>query len=186
MISFIILSLCLNAILADKGLECPKGHICWPKCCPEGFSFDVEEFKCANLSLPTQVPKLFELKRNEANFSTLVPVMNSDPLTPIYEYVDQLEVICNGETKLISPSGSVNFLSNGQLYVDDEESAEIYDKGFCFENFVFTSLGHIDLGVFLCAEFAPIASFSSSLTQEELNNHTSFNQKVSPRNFNLK
>jgi hypothetical protein len=186
MISLIIFMLCLNTILADKVIECPKGHICWPKCCPEGSAVDMNTMECTAFDLPLKQPTVYELRKNEAENASSLFAVSTDNLTPIFGFANQLEVFCGGEYELTMPNGSVNFLSNGQLYMDNEGLAGIYDEGFCLENIVITSEGHSELGVYLCTQFAPIASFSSSITQEELDDNTSFNQKVSPRNYNLR
>jgi hypothetical protein len=97
MIFFIFFSFCLNVIL---GLECPRGHICWPKCCSENFSYNLETEKCENLSWTTAkvVPDLFEL-RTTNNFSTLLHLTTNHQtfLTPIYGYGKQLGKECREE-----------------------------------------------------------------------------------------
>jgi hypothetical protein len=182
MISFIFFLLFLNTILADKGIECPEGHICWPKCCAEGSDIDMDTMECTAFNLPFKQPTVYELRKNKAENASSLVAVSTNNLTPIYEYINRLEVVCDGEYELTMPNGSVNLLSNGQLYMDNGDSAEIYEEGFCLENFVITAEGHSVLAVYLCTQFAPIASFSSSLTQEELNDNTLFNQKVSTRN----
>jgi hypothetical protein len=168
MISLFLLSLCFNIILAEKGRECYEGKICWPKCCPKGLSYDVATMQCSDLRLPLEHPSVYELKINEAeNLTTLLPLPN-DTLTPIYDFKTQLEVACQGKVNLkFVSNGSVNLLSNGQLYLEDNDSAEFFEGGFCIENFVDLSEDYSEMAVFLCFPSRPIASFSSPLLQEE-------------------
>jgi hypothetical protein len=73
------------------------------------------------------------------------------------------KVECNRSVDFINPGkGKVKVLIDGKLYVDDQEMVNIYDNGFCVENFVDQLENFSAISAFLCFPFVPALNLTSN------------------------
>ena len=56
---------------------------------------------------------------------------------------------------------ALRFLSDGSLYFDNQQTVEVFDKGFCIENFVDNIKRVSAISIFYCTPFVPILNMSS-------------------------
>jgi hypothetical protein len=61
----------------------------------------------------------------------------------------------------------VKYLSDGHLYIDYITHAEIYEKGFCLENFYQSESGEFHLSAFVCTTEIPLLYLSPPKTSRQ-------------------
>jgi hypothetical protein len=91
-------------------------------------------------------------------------------LTAINNYGRQLNKIeCNSSVKFINPGKEkVKILIDGKLYVDTREMVNIYDGGFCVDNFVDQLENFSAISAFVCFPFVPSTNLTSNYRQVKL------------------
>jgi hypothetical protein len=88
-------------------------------------------------------------------------------LTMISHYGPQLNRIeCNGSIHFINPGKEkVKSLMGGKLYVNNKEMVNIYDDGFCIDNFVDQLENFSAISAFVCFPFVPSLNLTSNNIQ---------------------
>ena len=146
-----------NAIPIMIVVDCPDGHVCWPKCCPENSVFDLELKKCSDTTqsfLPLKTVDLFDVETDGSEFPTLTEIQTQN-FTPAFNLGLKLAKLCKGKVNFKSPQYTVRLLTMNRLYVDNNETVEIYNQNFCVERFVNRSTGFSEISAFLCFPYTP-------------------------------
>jgi hypothetical protein len=166
--------------------NCPERHFCWPKCSQIDSVFDMEKMTCrkSNDSEELIPPKVFGMTINQTSFPTLTPFPNQN-LTADGNYGYKMsDGECNGKLNLKFPRKNieVNLLSDGRLYIDNRKSVEIFQSGFCVENFVDRSKDFASFSAFICLPFSPVMRFQNSNIQNKNNSNNSNNKSNKNKN----
>jgi hypothetical protein len=101
------------------------------------------------------------------NFFLIDCVLSDFNLTAINHYGKKLSNIeCNGSVKFINPGkGKVKVLIGGKLYVDNRDMVNIYEDGFCVENFVDQQENFSAISAYVCFPFVPSMNLTSNSKQ---------------------
>ncbi len=92
-------------------------------------------------------------------------------LTSISHYGRQLyEIECNGSVDFFDPTEEkVKMLIDGRLYVDNRKVVDIYDDGFCVENFVDELENFSAISAFVFFPLVPSLNLTSNTKLVKLN-----------------
>jgi hypothetical protein len=74
--------------------------------------------------------------------------------------------MCPDSLGLLDRDSEVKLLQDGRLLIDDGETANIFDRGFCLEYFSDWSAKSLTLSAFLCKSVVPDQTFPSVLARK--------------------
>ena len=137
---------------------CPeRKELCWPKCCNNQEIFDLENMSCAK-SPNNSIFELsvYELSLNETKLSLLKDLTAT--AIPDYGQLMHHELCKNDSMNYFDLNHTVLFLSNSQMYVEYNETAEVYKSGFCIDLFVDDANDVSTLSAFVCSETFDVIS----------------------------
>ena len=114
---------------------------CLPKCCPADNIFDVREMRCVPSNESNLYrPKTYRFERNLStgkNNSYNIFVDESVAVASTDYYVKYMHLtFCPSDYGFLPRTTHVLLLTDGRLFIDNGAVAEIYDDGFCIDNFV--------------------------------------------------
>lgn len=136
--------------------------LCFPKCCPLNQAFNVDHMHC-NKTTPVSFyqPEVFSVKNR-----TALSIVNISVSIEYFTLSVMQSQYCPRDHNFFYPSTKVNFLSDGNLFVDDGEVTTIYDRHFCIDNFYSHSQNEPFVSAFVCNNIPPLHTmYHSNLTQ---------------------
>ena len=171
---FIKISLCLFIILQSIAVNSDETEkedyfdptvfvcseekkLCWPKCCNNQEIFDLEIESCAERPNNSIIElSIYELSLNETKLSLLTD--RTATAIPDYGLFMHHE-LCNDSMNYFDFDQKVLFLSDGRMYVDNNQVVEIYESGFCIDLFVHKKNGISTLSAYVCSGISPAVTF---------------------------
>jgi hypothetical protein len=140
----------------------------WPKCCQDNQIYNTKTLLCqsSNVTSTQKNPEAF--KRNE-NYLRLdkMAKMKSNP-----GYSTHLNVtVCPSKLRYFGEDEELSFLSNGHLYSDNGIEINVFENGFCLENFYLPESGEVYWSGFLCSNAVSILKLNSSVNSSDYEVH---------------
>ena len=189
--SFVIAS--KNGSIEIDDFECPAGHFCWPKCCVAGAVFSMDAMTCKKSNDSEELkkqPNVVEMVVSDNHFPILTRFRFPTPMLTANDNsgYKMSEGECKAKLNLKLPKKivAVNLLSDGRLYVDDGKSVEIFESGFCVENFVDKSKNVSSFSVFICVPFSPVMRLQSPNSQNNSKSNNNNSNKINNNNNKIK
>jgi len=110
---------------------------------------------------------IYELSSNE----TVLSLLKNQTAKSIPDYGKLMHYeLCNASMNYFDFGNTVLFLSDGRMVVDNNQTADIYDAGFCIELFVENSNNISWVSAYVCSSLSPTVTFKSpNANQQEEN-----------------
>jgi hypothetical protein len=140
--------------------------ICWPKCCFADQIFNVDTLTCesANNSVILNKPEIFSIHIENSSGNVSFELSLNDKVLPMFtdSYALHLnERVCPKKLRYLDGDEMVKLLSDGRLLIEDGANSDIYEEGFCLENFYSSDSEELFISGFICKNANATMKFSS-------------------------
>ena len=154
--------------LLDPKLRCTRGDFCWPKCCGNDSVMNLVSKACEKLNL-TMEPEVVKLDINGEKIlmESINPVKNLKTLYSFGRPMIDGRVCVGGIVSFRKFNHIIRLSTDGKLVTSNGKTVEIYDEGFCIENFVDQSRNLSVLSVLLCSPLPPVFRTNASDVEEK-------------------